>query len=307
MENTVLPIHFEDRSGIEFERLVFAYVLNVKDWDDIKWLGQTGKDRGRDIWGETGGESYCYQCANHRTLALRKVTGDVDKLVKGNNLPDNFVVVSGGPMTADLRREIETYGKTSGIKRIATWTGAEFEERLRKDTPELVKRFVHGEAFPDDPNELLKYVRSFSIANDKDIIDLLVECFDRPAFTTRFRDESSIPDFEKAVKKTIEVLNTGVHRLNDETIVRTIPSRHRITDRELKKEFADLTTEVIELRDAFTRLKKSGDIRRCGCGQVDCSTYMLSAKACREMDKRREEILLRLKEIKPDHNIHLHS
>jgi hypothetical protein len=190
MESTVLPIHFEDRSGTEFERLVFAYVLNIKDWEDIKWLGQTGDDGGRDIWGETGHESYCYQCANHRNLALKKVTDDIDKLIKGNTTPDNFIVVCGGPMSADLRTKIENYGRKYGIKRVATWTAVEFEEKLRKDTLELVKRFVYGEPFPDDPSELLKYARSFSISNDKDIIDQLVECFDRPAFTTRFQNES---------------------------------------------------------------------------------------------------------------------
>lgn len=50
MELTVQPIHFEDRSGTEFERLVFTYVIRSKEWDSIEWLGQTGKDGGRDIW-----------------------------------------------------------------------------------------------------------------------------------------------------------------------------------------------------------------------------------------------------------------
>lgn len=307
MEKIVQPIHFEDRGGTEFERLVFAYALNVKDWDDIKWLGQTGDDGGRDIWGEVGGETYCYQCANHRNLALKKVTDDIDKLVKGNTIPDNFIVVCGGPMSADLRNKIEGYGHKVGIKRIASWTGVEFEEKLRKDTLELVKRFVQGEEFPEDPSELLKYVRSFSVANDKDIVDLIAECFDRPAFTTRFWHESSIPDFEKAVKGTIEVLNTGVHRLTDGTVIRNIPSRHRVTDVELKKKLSQLTTKVILLRDTFTNLKRSNDIKPCGCGQVDCPTYILSPRACDEMDKLRQDIFVKLKEIKPDVEIQFHN
>ncbi|WP_347053504.1 hypothetical protein [Flavobacterium olei] len=52
MEVSALPIHFEDRSGNEFERLVFAYAVREKNWQSIEWLGQTGKDGGRDIWGE---------------------------------------------------------------------------------------------------------------------------------------------------------------------------------------------------------------------------------------------------------------
>lgn len=51
IEITVQPIHFEDWSGQEFERLAFAYILRVEEWDTIDWYGQLGSDRGRDIWG----------------------------------------------------------------------------------------------------------------------------------------------------------------------------------------------------------------------------------------------------------------
>ena len=47
---TVRPIHFEDFSGSEFERLVFAYHL-CDGWTDLAWFGQTRSDQGRDIVG----------------------------------------------------------------------------------------------------------------------------------------------------------------------------------------------------------------------------------------------------------------
>jgi hypothetical protein len=34
-EVVVLPIHFEDRSGTEFERLCFAYLLRAFEWNSI--------------------------------------------------------------------------------------------------------------------------------------------------------------------------------------------------------------------------------------------------------------------------------
>jgi hypothetical protein len=43
-EVAVLPIHFEDRSGTEFERLCFAYLLRAFDWKTIDWYGQLGGD-----------------------------------------------------------------------------------------------------------------------------------------------------------------------------------------------------------------------------------------------------------------------
>ena len=44
---TVSPIHFEDYSGIQFERIVFAYHVRT-GWLDLIWHGQSGGDKGRD-------------------------------------------------------------------------------------------------------------------------------------------------------------------------------------------------------------------------------------------------------------------
>jgi uncharacterized protein affecting Mg2+/Co2+ transport len=45
----VQPIHFEDQSGQDFERLAFAYILREEEWDTIDWYGQLGSERERDI------------------------------------------------------------------------------------------------------------------------------------------------------------------------------------------------------------------------------------------------------------------
>ena len=47
---TVSPIHFEDYSGVQFERLVFAYHVRA-GWHDLIWHGQSGGDQGRDVSG----------------------------------------------------------------------------------------------------------------------------------------------------------------------------------------------------------------------------------------------------------------
>ncbi|MBD3327914.1 hypothetical protein GF340_01270 [Candidatus Peregrinibacteria bacterium] len=76
IEKTVHPIHFEDYSGQEFERLAFAYILRTEEWDKIDWYGQLGSDRGRDIWGILSNRGWnsnvCYQCANHQKIAFKK-------------------------------------------------------------------------------------------------------------------------------------------------------------------------------------------------------------------------------------------
>lgn len=306
MELSALPIHFEDRSGTEFERLVFAYAVREKDWHSIEWLGQTGKDGGRDIWGENNGETYCYLCANYQNLTLKKAKDDIDKLVKHKTIPTSLIVVCGGKVTAGIRTQIKDYSIAKGINKIAVWNGVELEEKLRKETPELIRRFVMGEQFPDSTTDLIKYVKALDATNDKDIIDLLSECFDRPAFITPFYMESNIPDFEKALTYTIEVLNTGVHRLNDGTIIRTIPSRHRLSESKLKTSLGTITQSVVKLRDNFMDLKKRKEIKPCDCNEVDCSVYMLTPEACEIMDKARNEIFKLFKKIKPDFTLSIY-
>lgn len=41
----VSPIHFEDFSGVQFERLVLAYHMRA-GWHDLVWHGQSGGERG---------------------------------------------------------------------------------------------------------------------------------------------------------------------------------------------------------------------------------------------------------------------
>lgn len=238
-------------------------------------------------------------------MTFKKAKQDIDKLVMHKTIPDNFILVCGGRVTADMRKKVIAYAKSVTIKNATIWTGVEFEEFLRKDAPELIKRFAEGKMFPDTASELIKFSTTINSKNDEDIVDLIAECFDRPAFTTMFRRESNIPDFEKAITDTIEVLNTGVHRLRDGTIIRAIPSRHRITDQGLKTELAAITKLVVKLRDNFVELKRKKEIEPCRCNQPDCPVYVLSDNACKIMDSIRQEIFAKFRKIKPKFNLEL--
>lgn len=163
-----------------------------------------------------------------------------------------------------------------------------------------------GEQFPDSPTDLIQLAKTLNDTNDKDIIDLLARCFDRPAFTTPFHMESNIPDFDRALKYTIEVLNTGVQRLNDGISFKVIPSRHNISDQKLKADLAEITKLVVKLRDKFTQLKNKKEIQPCSCTESDCSVYTLTPNACDVMDKARNEILDKFKRIKPDFDLSIY-
>jgi hypothetical protein len=170
LEKAVLRIHFEDRSGTEFERLCFAYVCNTEKWLSVDWYGQLGGDHGRDIWGvkrsAEGQEiSYCYQCANHKRLRFEKAKEDIDKIVDGRNgIPDHFILIVGGQVAASLKARIGAYAKSKGITYVQVWSGAEFEERLRRDAPALIRRFCEGESFPDSVTDVSSvYLREPSL------------------------------------------------------------------------------------------------------------------------------------------------
>lgn len=164
MEKTVHRIHFEDRSGEEFERLCFAYLYQRFQWISLDWYGQCGKDEGCDIIGvyedEKGNHiTHIFQCANYRSLTSKKACDDLDKIAKRKkDFPDRFTVICGGKVSALVRDKIYEYAKQRGIIDADVWSGTELEERLRKDTPKILKRFVKGVKFPKEKGELEEFL-----------------------------------------------------------------------------------------------------------------------------------------------------
>jgi hypothetical protein len=164
LAKTVQPVHFEDFSGQQFERLVFAYHLRTEKWRTLEWYGQSGSDLGRDIWGKReSGRSLCIQCVNRKTTAASKVTRDLDKIVQASGgIPDEVLVVCASGVSAKLRDKLKEHAGKRGVTRIDIWSGPEFEERLRKDAESLLKRFIGGETFPDDPSDLAHFIANAS-------------------------------------------------------------------------------------------------------------------------------------------------
>ena len=46
MQKQVGPVHFEDFSGEQFERLCFAFLVRDPDFTFVEWSGQSGNDDG---------------------------------------------------------------------------------------------------------------------------------------------------------------------------------------------------------------------------------------------------------------------
>ena len=210
LTRTVQPVHFEDFSGHQFERLVFAHHLRTEKWRTIEWYGQSGSDLGRDIWGEreTGG-SLCIQCVNRKTTAATKITRDLDQIVRApGGIPDTVLVVCASSVSAKLRDKVKEHAHNKGIAQCDIWSGHEFEERLRRDAENLLKRFIEGETFPDDPEDLRRLTDSKAVGDDA-VVERIIRVLDRPAFHTPFHQESSLPAFRQAIGDTIQALNTA--------------------------------------------------------------------------------------------------
>jgi hypothetical protein len=293
---TVSPIHFEDYSGIQFERLVFAYHLRA-GWYDLIWRGQAGGDQGRDISGvepfdDRPARKTIIQCANQDNLTLAKAKGDMSNAVKAHSgALDAFKFVCRGAVSDKRRTKIEQAAVSLGVAHVTIWSGVEFEVNLRLRAEYLLHRFVNGIEFPDAETEIRRFVDDFPELSDADALQLMSAVFDRPAFRTPFQLESSLPDFQQAIQDTVGALNTGRWRTRDGEEIRRIPSIHNLRDQRTRAVLAKVVRQVDELRRIFVTRLRAGEIRHCGCGKPNCPTYEITQPVVEELDEARRKIL----------------
>ncbi len=294
----VAPIHFEDLSGEQFERLCFAYALRYPEFVRVEWSGQSGGDDGKDVVAhDASGDAFIFQCANYRGVTFKKVKTDIGKIMAA--LPDRLRalrVVAGGKVSAALKVKIAAEAKAKlNVHDTEVWGAVEFEERLRLRAPDLLRRFVNGEAFPESPEALRALTESESNPPDVEIITALMRSFDRPAFRTVFLGESSLPRFKLALAETVNTLNTG--QLPSGAM---IPSRHAVRDAASKAALAQLVEKVVGLRAKFDELIRKKEIVQCSCGAPDCPVFMLHGRTAEIMDTQRQLILSAVRKLAPE-------
>jgi hypothetical protein len=282
----VQPVHFEDFGGLQFERLVFAYHARLSKWRTLEWYGQTGSDSGRDIWGvcEDGtptGESICVQCVNRGRLAFAKAARDIAKVMKaGHGVPQRFRIVTRSNVSAAMRNKIKNHLQSCGVIHSDVWSGAEFEEFLRRDAESLLRRFVGGDVFPDAAPDLLIFAHTDAPMSDDDALAIMARLFDRPAFYTPMHAESNLGDFKQAITDTIQALGTGIWKARDGQVIARIPSRHQLEDDSLRSKVQAVEKALARLRAGFDDLLGAGIVQHCGCNTPACSLYFHAAPSC---------------------------
>jgi hypothetical protein len=65
---------------------------------------------------------------------------------------------------------VKEHAQRIGVTQCEIWSGQEFEERLRRDAENLLRRFVEGETFPDDPEELRRLTDSKAAGDDSVVV-----------------------------------------------------------------------------------------------------------------------------------------
>lgn len=299
----VRPVHFEDFDGRDFERLVFAYHVRA-GWRDVAWYGEGGSDGGRDIIG-TPHPDYAsplrtvVQCANREALTAGKVAEDIRKALAALDPPQAFRFICRGRVSATRRDALKKAATALGVEHFEVWSGADFEEHLRLIGEHLLRRFCAGEHFPSDPGKLKALADEYPGLSDQEALELMAAVFDRPAFRTPFREESSLPAFLTAIEDTIRALNTGVWQTREGEEIRRVPSLHTLRDPSLRAEMSQIVQRVDSLRRIFVARLRDGSIRHCACGDENCPVFMLSTAACEELDETRFQLLEEFRALYP--------
>lgn len=295
--STVRPISFSDLSGQKFERLVFATVLRMHAWHTLDWIGQTGSDGGRDIVG-TRDDDYgnkvtvIVACANWKSFTSSKGNSDIDKIAGGpGGVPHEVIIVAGKSVSAATKGKCQAHAKAKGIATSQVWSGPEFEERLRFHADSVLQRFFHGEALPDEARALRAFVERLDPTTEREAGELLARLFDRPAFSTPMRGESSLPAFKQAIGDTIGTLNTGIWRDREGAVIARIPTRHSFPTASVKDALAECVAALNALRVSFDEGIRDGRIVPCRCGMSDCPTIMIEHGFCERLESERDAVL----------------
>lgn len=301
---TVHPFNFENLKSSDFERLVFAFLCRRWAWKALDWYGQLGADGGRDIigvredeWGRD--EAVVVACANWQRLTAEKARSDLDKIVASKNPPNRVIIVAGGMVSADLKNKVASHAAMIHLRRVEVWSGPEFEEQLRAYAATVARRFFEGEELPDEPNAIRALVMD-TPASEEEGLRLVARLFDRPAFQTHFRNESSLPAFSQALANTIEALNTGLWRTRDGALIGRVPSKNDFASPAVQSALKKAVAALVRLRSTFDEFQRQKLIVPCSCDQPDCPIFIIDPVAVDELNQQRLDLLTNLRRVVPD-------
>jgi hypothetical protein len=225
-------------------------------------------------------------------LTFAKARADISKVLTATSgVPMRFRIVTRSNVSAEMRGKIKKLVTSSGVQQCDIWSGAEFEEFLRRDAESLLKRFTEGEAFPDTAADLIAFALADKPMSDNDALALMAKLFDRPAFYTPIQQESNLGDFKQAITDTIQALGTGISKARDGHLIARIPSRQQLNDEGLRKKVQAVEKALAKLRAKFDELIRTGVVNHCKCNDPACPVYFMPNEAAHELEQLRRSAL----------------
>jgi len=199
-------------------------------------------------------------------------------------------VIAGG-VSAETKDKCEAYADSKKINIFQVWSGSEFEERLRFHAPSVLNRFFNGEELPDDETQLHQFMLELDPATEKEAGLLVARLFNRPAFQTPIRCESSMPAFRQAIADTIGALNTGIWRDREGAIISRVPPSHVFPDARVSAGLAGCSKKLNKLRMTLDEGINANAIRPCDCKDPLCRTHMIDLPYDQRLEQERGDAL----------------
>lgn len=168
--------------------------------------------------------------------------------------------------------EKKTVFQKKTLEQITRVSQGRFQETDILDINDIIKKVValydkDYERFMQVYNLISRTVDTLPfIPTDKIVVEEILTCFNRPAFTVEFRDECNLGDFDAAIKNTISLINTG--KSSDGMLLKY--NVNDINDRVIKGRLSEIVAGLNYLRKIFAEMKKRGYATECKCGDPKC-------------------------------------
>lgn len=170
--------------------------------------------------------------------------------------------------------EKKTVFQKKTLERIISVSHGRFHEVDVLDINDIIKKIII--LYDKDYERFIQVYRLISqtietlpfVPTDKIVVEEILTCFNRPAFTVAFRDECNLGDFDAAIKNTISLINTG--KSQDGMLLNY--NVNDINDKDTKEKLSEIVDGLNYLRKIFAEMKKRGYATECKCGDPKCRT-----------------------------------
>jgi hypothetical protein len=145
--STRKPLHFDDLSPLEFERMCL-WLVERKGYLRPQHLGEAGSEQGRDIVAyrptDAGEELWYLQCKRHKHIDAPTLKREIDTynaLAEQDPLkrPDGIVFVTSAVLSARIRDKVGAYCQDHGYA-CEFWAHTELDMWVKKH-PDIVQEF----------------------------------------------------------------------------------------------------------------------------------------------------------------------